>query len=268
MRPLTVEISKKRHYFIPGQERPVFLPSVTTIIGAMSDKTGLEEWRKRVGDEKADQISKFSANRGTMMHTHIENYLSMDQSIDKKTRLLESLKKTAEDGEKQGFSKEEMAVGRKLFYNFYLDNSFDKIKRVILQEEMLWSLNGGGYAGRTDNIYEDHELLHVISDFKTSKKPKKVEWIDGYKCQASAYFVAYWELYGVRPDRCEIWISNEEDSKPQIFTISRQEVKKWYAIFIDMVKGYHQKHGDEIQEYIEKISGDNEFTGQSDNGDR
>lgn len=256
MRPLTVDISKKRHYFIPGQNRPVFLPSVTTIIGTMSDKSGIEEWRKKVGEAKADQISKFSANRGTMMHTHIENYLSLDFSIDKKTRLLESLKKTAEDGIAQGFSKEEMAVGRKLFYNFYLNNTFDRIRRVILQEGMLWSMNGGGYAGRTDNIYEDYDLLHVVSDFKTSKKPKKEEWIDGYKCQGAAYFVAYAELYGVLPHRCEIWISNEEDSTPQIFTIHKPEVKKWYAIFMDMVKSYHKQYGDEIQEYIEKISQD------------
>jgi genome maintenance exonuclease 1 len=226
----------------------------------MSDKSGLEQWRKKVGEEKADQISKFSANRGTMMHTHIENYLA-HESEDKKVRLLESLKKTHEDGLEAGFSKEEMAVGRKLFYNFYLTNSFDKIKRVVLQEAMLWSLNGGGYAGRTDNIYEDWDGFQVVSDFKTSRKPKKEEWIDGYKMQASAYYVAYWELYKVNPHRCEIWISNEEDSQPQIFTISKTEVKKWYANFIDMVKAYHAQYGPEIREYIEKVSKDG-FPGQ------
>jgi genome maintenance exonuclease 1 len=249
---LTVDISNKRHYFIPGQEKPVFLPSVTTIIGTMSDKSGLDVWRKKVGEEKADQISKFSANRGTVMHTHIENYLA-HESEDKKVKLLESLKKTSEESTAAGFTKEEMAIGRKLFYNFYLSNTFDKVKRVVMQEEMLWSLNGGGYAGRTDNIYEDHDSLHVVSDFKTSRKPKKEEWIDGYKLQISAYYVAYWELYGVRPDRCEIWISNEEDSTPQIFTLTKGEVKYWYGKFIEMVKAYHQKYGSEIKEYIEKI---------------
>ena len=251
--PVTVDIANKRHYVIPGYEKPVFLPSVTTIIGTMSDKTGLDEWRNKVGEEKAAQISKFSANRGTIMHTHIENYLS-HESEDSKVKLLDSLKITAESAKKQGFTSEEMAVGRKLFYNFYLDGTFQRVKKVILQEAMLYSLNGGGYAGRTDNIFEDHSSLHVVCDYKTSRKPKKDEWIKGYKYQASAYYVAYWELYGVRPDRCEIWISNEEDSKPQIFTIARNEVKSYYSEFIDMVKGYHQKYGNEIQEYIEKIS--------------
>ena len=122
-----------------------------------------------------------------------------------------------------------------------------------MQEAMLWSLNGGGYAGRTDNIYEDHSTLHVVSDYKSSKKPKKEEWIDGYKMQISAYYVAYWELHGVRPDRCEIWISNEEDSVPQIFVLTKTEVKFWYGKFIELVKAYHAKYGDEIKEYIEKI---------------
>jgi hypothetical protein len=252
---LTASISNKRHYFIPGQEKPVFLPSVTTIIGAMTDKSGIDEWRKKIGDEKADQISKFSANRGTVMHSHIENFLT-HESDDKKIKLLESLKKTSEDSTAAGFTKEEMAVGRKLFYNFYLDNTFDRVKRVVMQEAMLWSLNGGGYAGRTDNIYEDHSNLHVVSDYKSSKKPKKEEWIDGYKMQISAYYVAYWELYGVKPDRCEIWISNEEDSIPQIFTLTKTEVKFWYGKFIELVKAYHAKYGNEIKEYIEKIPQD------------
>jgi hypothetical protein len=125
-----------------------------------------------------------------------------------------------------------------------------------MQEAMLWSLNGGGYAGRTDNIYEDHSNLHVVSDYKSSKKPKKEEWIDGYKMQISAYYVAYWELYGVKPDRCEIWISNEEDSIPQIFTLTKTEVKFWYGKFIELVKAYHAKYGNEIKEYIEKIPQD------------
>jgi len=138
-------------------------------------------------------------------------------------------------------------------YNFYLNNTFDRVKKVVMQEAMLWSLNGGGYAGRTDNIYEDYSELHVITDYKSSKKPKKEEWIDGYKMQISAYYVAYWELYGIQPDRCEIWISNEEDSEPQIFILDKNEVKIWYGKFIELVKAYHAKYGNEIKEYIEKI---------------
>ena len=49
-------------------------PSVTTILGKMTDQSGLDAWRKRVGEKKADEISKFSANRGTVMHQLCEYY--------------------------------------------------------------------------------------------------------------------------------------------------------------------------------------------------
>jgi genome maintenance exonuclease 1 len=225
----TVDIANKRYYCVENNQSIIYLPSVTTIIGTMSDNSGLDEWRKKVGEEKANSISKFSVNRGTVMHSYIENYLSSNKT-DKKTQLLESLKKTSEDSIANGFSTGEINIGRKLFYNFYLDNTFNKIKNIVLQEAMLWCLHNGGYAGRTDCIYEDQNNLYVISDYKTSKKPKKEEYIESYKLQISAYYVAYWKLYGIKPDRCEIWISNEEDSVPQIFTISGIEIKKWYSI--------------------------------------
>lgn len=248
---LTVDISNKRHYYIQGQPTPTYLPSVTTIIGSMSDKSGLDKWRKEIGEENAKSITQFSVNRGTVMHSYIENYLSYE-NIDK-NQLSESLK-TTYNSVKDLYSDKEISVGRKLFYNFYLNNTFNKIKKVILQEEMLWSLVGGGYAGRTDCIYKDHNDLYVISDYKTSKKPKEERHIESYKIQISAYYVAYWQLYGIKPDRCEIWISNEQDALPQIFTISRAEIKKWYMIFIDMVKRYHLQYNHEVQEYIQKIN--------------
>ena len=44
------------------------LPSVTTILGETKDKSGLEKWKKRVGEKEATRISNLSMNRGTIMH--------------------------------------------------------------------------------------------------------------------------------------------------------------------------------------------------------
>jgi hypothetical protein len=246
----TISIQNKRYYVIPDRQK-TFLPSVTTIIGSMSDKTGLDEWRKKVGDEKADKISKFSANRGTLMHTYVEKFL-IHPSLDKKERLLSTLKEVSEYAKDNGFTKDELDVGRKLFYNFYMNGNFDNIQEIVMQEQMLYSFNGGGYAGRVDNIHLNRQGLIVVTDFKTSKKPKKEEWIEGYKMQISAYYVAYWELFGVKPSHGEIWISNEEDSIPQIFTVTSLELKEYYGKFLKMVKGYHEKFSTEVQEYINK----------------
>ena len=119
-----------------------------------------------------------------------------------------------------------------------------------MHEEMLFSLNGGGYAGRVDDIYESLDSSIVIADYKTSKKPKKEEWIEGYKMQISAYFVAYWEMFGIKPQRAEIWISNEQDHFPQIFTMDQSAIKEYYTKFIELVKGFHSKFPVEVSEYI------------------
>ena len=47
-------ITKKRIYVTPDGER---LPSVTTILGATKDMTALNEWKKRIGEDKANQIT-------------------------------------------------------------------------------------------------------------------------------------------------------------------------------------------------------------------
>jgi CMP-N-acetylneuraminic acid synthetase len=66
----------------------------------MSDKSGLDAWRKRVGDVEADRISKFAANRGTVMHYYNEVYL--DSNLTGSDRLLHTLKTAALEMEKQG----------------------------------------------------------------------------------------------------------------------------------------------------------------------
>jgi genome maintenance exonuclease 1 len=246
----TVSINNKRYYVV-DENNLIYLPSVTTIIGTMSDKTGLDEWRKKVGEEEADKISKFSANRGTLMHTFVENFLTSEKE-EKRDRLLDSLEVTTVYARRNNFTEDEIKVGRKLFFNFYNADNFDVIKRVVMQEKMLFSLNSGGYAGRVDNIYEDYECFHVISDYKTSRKPKKEEWIENYKMQISAYFVAYWEMFGIKPKRAEIWISNEQDHFPQIFTLTFEDIKIYYAKFIQMVKDFHAKFPSEVSEYISK----------------
>ena len=56
-------------------------PSITTILGAQS-KQGILEWRKRVGEEAANKISKAATTRGTKLHAYIENYLNNTNAIE------------------------------------------------------------------------------------------------------------------------------------------------------------------------------------------
>ena len=111
----TETINGKRYYNI-GEG--IKYPSVTTILGAMTDKSGIDKWRKRVGEEKADAISKFSANRGTVMHQLCEYFLGSDKETQR-DRLMDAQIKIGPFVKENGFTEEETNIGRKLFFNFY-----------------------------------------------------------------------------------------------------------------------------------------------------
>jgi len=235
----TVTVNGRRHYDVGVGK---LLPSVTTILGAMTDKSGIQEWRNRVGEAEADRISRFSANRGSVMHQMIEYYL-LSEATDRSARLREAQEKIVDFVRQEGYTEEETEVGRRLFYNFYNAGCFDQVAEVVSIEETLHSLQQGGYAGRVDTIYRKRDGRLIISDYKTSKKPKRLEWIGDYLAQASAYFVAYWEMTGQMPSGCEIWISNERDSEPQIFEMDLPMIRKHAAKFLRMVRDFHAKYG-------------------------
>jgi len=51
------------------------LPSVTTVLG-VQDKSGLDAWRKRVGDAEANRVMNQAAVRGTAVHQLAEDYVN------------------------------------------------------------------------------------------------------------------------------------------------------------------------------------------------
>jgi genome maintenance exonuclease 1 len=224
---------------VVDENKGIKLPSVTTVLSEMSDKSGLDEWRKRVGDAEADRISKFAANRGTFMHSLHEHYLD--------ARFIHNIEKPLQQAfinamkECSDLTKEEMEVGKNLFLQFHNNSDFyDRIDSIMFQEIPLWSFIGGGYAGRMDlSIYGKPKTPKVI-DFKTSKKPKKEEWIDGYKMQTAAYSVALHERHGIFPDTCEIWISCETGDV-QMFEMNRAQIKQYFEMFHEKLVAYHAK---------------------------
>ena len=219
----TETINGKRYYNIGEGKK---YPSVTTILGAMTDKSGIDAWRKKVGDETADAISKFSANRGTVMHQFCEYFLGSTKETVKE-RLLDAQTLIGPFVEENGFTEAESKMGRKLFFNFYNSKYFERINNVVSIEDTLYSPQMGGYAGRVDIIYENENGRLVILDFKSSRKAKREEWIENYKMQIAAYSLAYWEMYNRRPSGGEIWISNEADGFPQLFEMTFDDITKY-----------------------------------------
>ena len=176
----------KRYYTLPDGSG-VKLPSVTTVVGAMK-KQAIMEWRARVGEEEANRISKKATSRGTNVHTLCERYLRNEPLGAIMPDALEMFKS--------------------------IKPHLNKINNIHYQEQALWSVKLG-MAGRVDLIGEWNGVLSVI-DFKTSKKIKKVEDIQDYFAQCTAYACMYEELVGQGIDQLVVLMA-VEDEKPLIF---------------------------------------------------
>jgi len=174
----------RRYYVLPDGSK---LPSVTTVIGAKSKKA-IMEWRRRVGEEESNRVSRKASGRGTNVHTLCERYLNNESLGDI------------------------MPDAKEMFLT--LKPLLNRINNIHYQECALWSTKLG-MAGRVDCIGEFDGVLSVI-DFKTSKRIKKREDIDNYFAQCVAYACMYEELIGKGIDQIVI-IMAVEDSEPLLF---------------------------------------------------
>ena len=69
-----------RYYKIPDEEELIKLVSITSITSHYNKQIFID-WRKRVGTETADKITKAATSRGTDMHTLTEHYLKNDDKL-------------------------------------------------------------------------------------------------------------------------------------------------------------------------------------------
>jgi genome maintenance exonuclease 1 len=217
-------------------------PSVTSVLGETSDKTGLDAWRNRIGHEKADRIGKDATDRGTVMHRLCELYLNLPASMKETDRLEETLSLARLDDEIDQFDSRAKIVGGMLFYNYIKSGSFNEIKQVIAQEKFLWTSRDGGFAGTLDNLSVLVSDETGIVDFKTARKPKDEKWIEDYKRQVSAYAVAVWDRLGIKVNTCRIWISNEQSISPQHFRMSSSEMRDYYFSFREKLAEFYKKN--------------------------
>jgi len=187
-------------------------PSVTTITGLLS-KASILAWRQRVGDSKADAITKAATTRGNKVHKMAEMYLRNEMASQ--INLFE----------------DPMPHIENMFFQIteLLDNSIGIINAI---EAPLYS-DQLKVGGRVDVIAEWDGELAVI-DFKTSSKPKKESWIDGYFMQSSAYALMFEELTGIKINKIVIAIA-VENNRSQVFI---KDSTEYLQQFIDLRKTY------------------------------
>jgi genome maintenance exonuclease 1 len=157
-----------RYYKVPDEEELLRLVSITSVT-SHKNRQFFANWRKKVGEEKADKITRQATSRGTDMHTLVEHLLKNEDLPDVQP-LSQFLFKIAKP-------------------------DLNRINNVYALEGSLYS-KVLGVAGTVDCIAEfDGEL--AIIDFKTSKKPKPREWIEHYFVQCAAYACMFYELTGI-----------------------------------------------------------------------
>jgi genome maintenance exonuclease 1 len=174
--PLTrTTIEGKRHYCLPNGSN---VPSVTTILDKTKPREAREalaNWRKAVGEQRAQEITTEAANRGTRMHAYLEHYV---MSADMKP----------------------------LPGNPFAHPSWFMAAEIILKGlchvDEFWGTEvpvyySGLYAGTTDcvGLWKGQP---AIMDFKQSNKVKKREYIDDYFIQLAAYAAAHNEMHGTK----------------------------------------------------------------------
>ena len=219
------QINGKRLYSTPDGNA---VPSVTTILSATQPKEkqeGLARWRKRVGTHQAQAITTEAANRGTRMHTYLENYC-IDGTIKERGN--------------NPFSWQSHAMAETV------------IREGMCNVDEVWGVEvsmffPGIYAGTTD-LVGVHNGEHAIMDFKQSNKPKKVEWIEDYKLQLCAYAEAHNEVYGTKIRKGVVLMC----VKPEVDEMGHLKTDPQYQEFIvqgDEFEHWRQQWWKRVEQY-------------------
>ena len=195
-----------RYYSVPDEDELLRLVSITSVTSHFN-KEIFVNWRKKVGNEEADRITKAATSRGTDMHTLVEHHLK-NEDLPKVQPISDFLFK---------ISKTEL----------------NKINNIHCLEGALYSKQLG-VAGTTDCIGEHDGELAVI-DFKTSKKPKPREWITHYFVQAMFYGMAYYEMTGTPIKKLVIIMACENG---ECVLYEERDLKKYMKLVVQYIKKF------------------------------
>jgi len=199
-----------RFYTTPSGE---ILPSITTVL-SVQNKSGLDAWRKRVGEEEANRVMNQAALRGTAVHQLAEDYVNNESDW------------------KKG------AMPANLFTFNTIKPLLDKrLNNVWIQEAPLYS-ERLSVAGRVDCIAEWDGVLSII-DYKTSKRPKKREYVESYFIQEAAYAAMFLERTGV-PIKQIVTVIAVDDNEPQVYI---EKAIDHLPKFIELRKKFKEERG-------------------------
>jgi len=218
-------IQGKRHYDVNHEK----LPSVTTILAetqSAEKRESLKAWQERIGKENAVRVRDQAAERGTMMHSFLEDYLAGKNRVDL-----------------TDMGKEARIMARQIIEQGLTD--LDEIwgSEVTLYYPEL-------YAGATDvvGVYDGQES---ICDFKQSNKPKRREWIGDYFLQLGGYAMAHNHIYGTKITQGVVLMCTK-DNLFQRFVTDGSEFVTYQHGFLERVSQYYDNLGKSVSKIRQK----------------
>lgn len=208
-------VDGKRKYMTPDGGA---VASVTTILDATKDKSGLIAWRKRVGEAKAQEIVTEAASVGTRMHKYLEDYV--------------------ETGEWPEAGSNPYAQQAHGMATEIKTNAMTDVDEIWGSEVALYVPNL--YAGTTD-LVGTYKGQPSIMDFKQTNRPKKVEYVEDYFLQLTAYAIAHNEIYGTNIREGHIFMCTRAKEYQQ-FDIWPDEFDEWEKAWWDRVYKYYESN--------------------------
>lgn len=204
-------VTKKRVYLTPDGES---LPSVTTILSATKDMTALNEWRNRIGWDKAQQITQEAAGIGTAMHNNLERFIAGLDRMPGNNHVHQHAHKMADQ---------------------IIQHGLADVDEVWAIEQSLYF--PGLYSGTTDlvAVYKGNPS---VCDYKQTNKPKKEEWIEDYKVQLVAYIMAHNEVYGTDIREGHVFMCSR-DLQYQQFDLWPSDFNKYQDQWLAKIEEYY-----------------------------
>jgi len=204
----------KRHYVTQEGTLTKTVPSVTTVLSATKDMTQLNAWRKRIGEQKARQITQESANIGTVMHSSLEKHVK---------------------GKERKPGSNLIHQKAHVMANVIIDNGLTNISEVWGSEVSL--LYPELYAGTTDlvGVYKNEP---AIMDFKQARKLKKKEWVEDYFLQLVAYSEAHNKMYDTQIKSGRVFICTQNN---QFQTFEIDNYDHWTGQWYSKLEEYYRK---------------------------
>lgn len=204
-------VTRKRVYQTPDGE---CLPSVTTILSATKDMTALNEWKARIGHEKAQQITTEAAGIGTAMHGNLERFIAGIDRMPGNNLVHVQANKMAD---------------------VIIQNGLCDVNEIWAMEQSLYF--PGLYSGTTDlvAVYKNNPS---VCDYKQTNKPKKEEWVEDYKIQLVAYIMAHNEVYGTDIREGHVFMCSR-DLQYQQFDLWPADFNKYQDLWLNKVEEYY-----------------------------